>query len=572
LQNIPKTQILANFVLILNFFYNISRMDNDKIKASSDGPIIISTTKVQEVSSTSPAKSNNLLNSFLTSTNHVYNSEKPPNFISALALSLLVSFGGFVFGYDVGTISGFLNLAGFLQQFGIAAADGTFFFPAWRSGLIVSIITIGGLLGGLISSKLADKYGRKRAILGFNAVYIISLIIQMTAHYWAQILIGRMISGIALGAFTVIVPMVISESVPTDFRGACVSSFQFMITLAILIGNAVCYGAKNLAGPRDYLIPLGLSFIFSAIIGISMFIFPESPRYLATVGKIDEAHRALAKTICVNPNSQYITTEMSKIIQSIEADKVEGSASWRELFTGKPKIFYRVMVGIVMLSLQQLSGVNYFFYYGNSLFKTLGSNDSFATAMILSGVNCVCTLIGMLIVNRFARRTLLIAGSIIMLVAFLFFSTFGSFFLYFNNNENVNSAIGMVMIVFAGFFIFGFATTWAPLAFVVISEIFPQRIRSKAIALATGAMWIWNFIIGFSSPMITNKIGYKYGYVFSGFILASVMFVYFGVHETKGVTLEEINDMYASGVSAIESAKHVKILQTKARNKTGQQV
>lgn len=543
-------------------------MDDTKNKASSDGPVIIKAIEVKNRSSFSPVELRNLSNSDVNGTNHVYTSEKPASFLSALALSLLVSVGGFVFGYDVGTISGFLNLGGFLQRFGSAAADGTYFFPAWRSGLIVSIITVGGLFGGLFSSKLADKYGRKKTIFGFNVVYIIALIIQLTAHHWVQILIGRLISGVALGAFTVIVPMIISESVPTDFRGACVSSFQFMITLGILIGNAICYGVRNLGDSRDYLIPLGLSFIFSAVIAISMFILSESPRYLATVGKIDEAHRALAKTICMNPNSHYITTEMADIIRSIEADNVEGSASWGELLTGKPKIFYRVIVGVVMLSLQQLSGVNYFFYYGNSLFKTLGSNNPFATAMILSGVNCVCTLIAMLIVNRFARRTLLITGSIIMLVAFACFSTLGTFFLYSKTTQNVNSAIGIAMIAVAGVFILGFATTWAPLAFVVISEIFPQRIRSKAIALATGVMWIWNFVIGFSSPMITNRVGYKYGYVFSAFLLASVIFVYFGVHETKGVTLEEINEMYASGVSAVESTRHVKSLQTNAQNKT----
>ncbi|KAF5103218.1 hypothetical protein D0Z03_000262 [Geotrichum reessii] len=328
-------------------------------------------------------------------------------------------------------------------------------------------------------------------------------------------MMGRLFDGVAIGAFTVAVPMLISESVPSELRDACVSCFQFMITLGILIGNAVCYGFRHSTTNRGYQVPIGIGFIFAFILFLALLVLPESPRYLASVDRIEDAHKALGRTVRMSPSSSYIVNEMRDILNTVENDKAEGDASWSEIFTGKPKIFYRVIVGIMVLSLQQLCGANYFFYYGTSLFKSIGSNDSFATAMILSGVNCGCTVLARL-------------------------------------------AVGRAMIFFACLFIFGFAVSWAPLAYVVAAEIYPQRIRSKGLSLATGTMWLWNFCISFFTPMITGSIGYKYGYVFSGCVLFSLFFTYFCVHETQGVTLEEINDMYGSGVSAWQSAKHVK--------------
>ena len=161
-------------------------------------------------------------------------------------------------------------------------------------------------------------------------------------------------------------------------------------------------------------------------------------------------------------------------------------------------MFYRVMVGIFTLSLQQLCGANYFFYYGTTIFTALGSRDSFATSMILSGVNCGCTLFGMYVVNRIGRRILLFWGAALMLVSFLIFASLGSFALYTDNNDPngpADAPIGRAMIFFACLYIFGFATTWAPLAFVVVSEIFPQRIRPKGMALGTSSLWLWNLYV-----------------------------------------------------------------------------
>lgn len=483
-----------------------------------------------------------------------------PNVAVALLLALMLACGGFIFGYDTGTISGFLNMNSFIQRFGEKAADGSHYFPVYRSGLIVSLLSIGALVGGIASSKLADTYGRIKTLAGFNAIYVVAIVIQITSRTsWVQVMMGRFVSGISIGAFTVVVPMLISESVPSDARGPCVSTFQLMITIGIFIGNVICYGFRNDMTDKSWHVPLGISLVFSFILFMGLLVLPESPRYLAAIGKVEQGCAALGKTVRMPPTSGYIVNEMEEIVKSVEEDRAAGTASWSELYTGKPKIFYRVVIGIMMLSIQQLCGANYFFYYGTSLFKSIGSDDSYANSMILSGVNFACTVAGVFVVSKFNRRTLLTAGSVVMLVAFAVFASLGSFALNPHGpSEPSNSTVGKVMIFFACLFICGFAVTWAPLAYVVVSEIFPQRIRSKAMSLATGAMWLWNFVISFCTPMITNHIGYKYGYVFTAFILASFFMVHFFVHETKGVTLEHINDMYANNISAIASTKYIR--------------
>lgn len=489
--------------------------------------------------------------------------EEAPNFLCGFCLALLLACGGFIFGYDTGTISGFLSMGSYVKAFGEQDDLGIYNIPVIRSGLLVSMFSVGAIFGALSSSKLVDTLGRVKTISVYNLLYCVAVIVQLvTFSSWIQIMVGRCIAGISVGAFCVTIPMLISESVPTDLRGAAVSTFQLMVTFGILVGNIFCFAFRNVEDSKSYKIPLGISLAFSLVLFGVLFIMPESPRFLLVNERIDDARMALSRTCRMDPDSQYIQKEIAIMVKSVEADKEAGEATWSDLIVGKPRIFYRLCVGLVLLSTQQLCGANYFFYYGTALFKSIGSGNSFANAMILSGVNLACTVIGMYLVSLFGRRTVLMLGSYVMLFAFVVFASLGSFSL--TDAEGLtNTGVGKCMIFFACIFILGFAATWAPLAFVVMSEIFPQRIRSKGMSLATCALWLWNFLIGFFTPMITAKIGYKYGYVFSGCILFSLFFIYFGLHETKGLTLDEIDDMYAKRVPASKSAQYVRELVAK---------
>lgn len=490
--------------------------------------------------------------------------EPKPNYVVGICLTIMLTCGGFLFGYDTGTISGFLGMKGFITSFGVADELGEFHLPSSRAGLLVSIFSIGALIGALSSSKAAESYGRIKTIAVYNVVYCLAVIVQLSATFhWVQILVGRFISGCGIGGFCVVIPMLISESVPSDLRGASISAFQLMVTFGIFIGNILCYGFRESTNAMGYKIPLGISLVFSAILFIGLYVTPESSRYLLSINKNAEACNALAETMRMDPLSNYVINEIELMAASVIADRNAGNGDWFELLHGKPRLFYRVCIGLTILATQQLCGPNYFFYYGTSLFSKIGSSNSFANAMILSGVNFACTFAGIYFVAKFNRRTVLMGGSFVMLIAFVVFASLGSFALE-DSNGVVNTVVGKIMITFACIFIFGFASTWAPVAFVVIAEIFPQRIRSKAMSLANCSLWTWNFLISFFTPMITAKIGYLYGYVFCGAIFFSLFFVYFGIPETKGLTLEEIDELYASNISAKESSIHVsKILDGK---------
>lgn len=373
---------------------------------------------------------------------------------------------------------------------------------------------------------------------------------------------GRFVTGIAVGGFNSSVPMLISESVASEIRGSMVACNQLMITLGIFIGNCVVYGFKDGSAKKDYLIPLGLGYVFAFLLMLGLSIVKESPRHLVATGKIDEASRALGFAIRLPPDSKLVQHEVSLIVESHNHSQQLGTGSWKELWTGQPRYFYRVLCAIFILSFQQLAGSNYFFYYGTVLFKSIGTDDTYATSMIISGVNMACTVAGLFFIKWFSRRFILIAGAVIAFVAFIIFASLGGFALFPNGEDHpASKPIGRLMIFFCCLFIFAAAASWNVLGFAVVTEILPQRIRAKAVGVASIFFWIWCFSIGFFTPMIVGDIGYKYGYVFSGCLLAAIAFTYTCVHETKDITLEEIDDMYESGVSAIGSGKYIRDLK-----------
>ncbi|MDI6051362.1 MFS transporter, partial [Flavobacterium sp. XS2P24] len=218
-----------------------------------------------------------------------------------------------------------------------------------------------------------------------------------------------------------------------------------------------------------------------------------------------------------------------EIIQAgIEKEKSAGTASWGELVTGKPRILYRVVLGIMLQTLQQLTGDNYFFYYGTTIFKAVGLEDSFETSIVLGIVNFASTFVGLWVVERFGRRNSLLGGAAGMIACFVIFASVGVTRLYLNPEHTESSkGAGNCMIVFACIYIFFFASTWGPIIYTVVSETYPIRIRSKAMALATAANWLWGFLIGFFTPFITSAINFYYGYVFMGCLVFAFFYVFF---------------------------------------------
>lgn len=480
------------------------------------------------------------------------------DYVFVATLCFFLAFGGFINGYDTGTISGYINMPNFLKHFGQINDDNEYYFSKVRSGLIVSIFSIGAVIGCLTAGRIADTYGRKVAIMCSCAVYMVGNLIQITAfEAWYQIFIGRIIGGIGIGACSVCVPMFQSETAPKDIRGTLVSSYQLFITLGIFIGYCVCYGTNDRDDTGAWRIPLGLTFAWSLILLIGVTFMPESPRFLLYMNRYDEALKSMCYVNKRTPDDPVIKLSMDEIMAAIEHEREVGTGDWSQVFLGTPRVGYRTLIGLMIMSLQQLCGANYFFYYGTTIFKAIGMEDSFATSMIFGAVNFASTFVSFYSVEKFGRRNCLFWGAIAMFVFFIIYASLGTASLYPNGqNHSSDTSVGKGMIAVTCFFIFSFAITWGPVAFVYCSEIYPLRVKSKCIGLATTGNWFWNFLISLFTPFITGAISFKYGYVFSGCLIFSAFFVFFCVHETKGLSLEQIDQMYAKRVLPWRSAKY----------------
>ncbi|CCE92471.1 sugar porter family MFS transporter TDEL_0E02280 [Torulaspora delbrueckii] len=470
---------------------------------------------------------------------------------------VMVAFGGFVFGWDTGTISGFVNQTDWIRRFGSYNQNtGQYYLSDVRTGLLVSIFNIGCAIGGIVLSKAGDLYGRRLGLVFVVVIYTVGILIQICSFdKWYQYFIGRIISGLGVGGITVMSPMLISEVAPKQTRGTLISCYQLMITGGIFLGYCTNFGTKQYDDSTQWRVPLGLCFAWAMFMIGGMLFVPESPRYLVEVGKMEEARRSLARANRCPTESPLVTLELENFQASVEAEKVAGSASWSELITGKPAIFKRTLMGVMIQSLQQLTGDNYFFYYGTTIFRAVGLEDSFETSIVLGVVNFASTFLALYTVDHFGRRKCLLWGCVGMVCCYVVYSSVGVTRLYPNGQDQPSSkGAGNCMIVFACFYIFCFATTWAPMAYVIIAESYPLRIKSKAMAIASASNWLWGFLIGFFTPFITSAINFYYGYVFMGCMVFAFFYVFFFVPETKGLTLEEVNIMYEERVLPWKSA------------------
>ena len=417
-------------------------------------------------------------------------------------------------------------------------------------------LSIGTLAGALAVAPIADRIGRKYSMVVWSIVFIIGVVIQMAAQtVWQQIAVGRLIAGAGVGALSIMVPMYTSETGPRQVRGALVSTYQLFITAGIFTADAINYGTEARPDTGSWRIPMGIGFIWPLILGIGILFFPESPRFAYRHGRVDEARRTMAKFYGVHESHREVKREIAEIKEKHDLEVSLGKRPWIELLTG-PRMAYRTLLGIVLQALQQLTGANFFFYYGTTIFEATGLSNSFVTAMILGGVNFGMTFFGLYIVERFGRRRSLIVGGIGMTASFLVFASVGSFALN-NTTPQATPQAGTAMIVFACLFIVFYATTWGPIVWCIVGELFPSQYRARSMALVTSSNWIWNFLIAFFTPFIVSNIGFKYGYVFAGCNFAAVLIVYFFVCETQGRTLEEIDTMYIAKVKPWKSSKWV---------------
>jgi SP family sugar:H+ symporter-like MFS transporter len=272
------------------------------------------------------------------------------------------------------------------------------------------------------------------------------------------------------------------------------------------------------------------------------------------MGRIEEARATMGRLNNVDPSSELVDSEVAEIEEKLIAERSGGDHPWYEVFTG-PRMLYRTLLGITLQAGQQLTGANFFFYYGTTIFKSTGISNPYITSIILSSVNVAATIVAVLwIVDSCGRRKSLMVGAAVMSICFLVYSFVGHFALSAEDPMST-PAPGAILIVFTCIFIAAFATTWGPLVWAVVGELYPARYRASGMAIATASNWLMNFLISFFTTFITDTIDYFYGLVFAGCCSALFFIVYFFMIESKDRSLEEIDTMYILGIDPRKSAK-----------------
>ncbi len=447
-------------------------------------------------------------------------------------VTLVATLGGLLFGYDTAVISGAEKS---IQAFLIDSQG----LSSFLHGITVSSALIGCIIGGIFSGFVSSKFGRKNALIIAGVLFLLSALgsgnpeflffekgVPSMGLIW-MFNFYRIIGGIGVGLASAVCPMYIGEIAPADIRGKLVSLNQFAIIFGMLVVYFVNWGISE-GQTIEWINEIGWRRMFlseaipASIFTILMFFMPETPRYLALQQKDEKALSIL---------SRINGLERGKEILSEIKSTVESTSKAKLYSYGKVVI----IVGILLSVFQQFVGINVALYYAPRIFESMGAakDASMLQTIIMGLVNVVFTVVAILTVDRWGRKPLLITGSIGMAIGMIAISI-----LAFQN------IIGISTLVFIIIYTASFMMSWGPICWVLISEIFPNKIRSQAIAIAVAAQWAANFFISSTyPPMMEFSSGGTY--LFYGVMsVLSALFVWKMVPETKGKTLEEMENIW----------------------------
>ncbi|MGL5416358.1 MAG: sugar porter family MFS transporter [Clostridium sp.] len=450
-----------------------------------------------------------------TQRNHSINS----NFIFIIG-----ALGGLLFGFDTGIISGASPLIQKAMHLTVSEIS-----------FVTSAVLIGSCIGALGVGSLADKFGRKRLLFIASILFIIGALMSACAPNFTIIVLARIILGLAVGSASALTPAYLAELSPKERRGSLETLFQLMITAGILLAYIANLGFlnHNIAGISDWRWMLATAFIPALALFIGSIVLPESPRYLIRIGKATESHQVLTH---LRPN--YTKEEVKGELEDIQrANREVSKGGVGELFRiAKPALI--AAIGIMLF--QQLVGINSVIYYLPQVFIK-GFHFSADSAIWISVgigiVNFLSTIIATIIMDKFPRKKLLIWGALVMGISL-------GILCVINYTINIQTA-AVFTIVLIAIYIFGFAVSWGPIAWVLIGEIFPLSVRGIGSSFGSAANWLGNFIVTQFFLVILvlfhNNVGGPFG-IFAIFSFLAIPFVMHFVPETHGKSLEEIQD------------------------------
>ncbi|MFT7559883.1 MAG: SP family sugar:H+ symporter-like MFS transporter [Flavobacteriales bacterium] len=452
-----------------------------------------------------------------------------------LFISGVAATGGFLFGFDSGVINGT-----------VTALNDTFGGNSATSGFNVASVLLGCAVGALIAGPIADIFGRRPIMIATAVIFAVSALGSGIANSSIEFVFYRLLGGLGVGAASVLAPAYIAEVAPASLRGRLATLQQLAIVVGLFIAFLSNYTIASVSGGAGALFWLDIEawrwMFWAEIIPAIMFLLgvmliPESPRYLIAQGKIAQARDVFSRI-----SSGAEDAQIHEVQRSLHGDH---KPSIRDIFIeGSAKIHPILWVGIALSVFQQFVGINVVFYYGAQLWQAAGFDEtqSLFINVLTGSTNIAATFIAIALVDRVGRKPLLLVGSIGMslslsVLTFLF-STAG---LDANGQLSLSSAAGTAALVTANLFVIFFGMSWGPVVWVLLGEMFNNRIRGAALAVAASAQWIANFAITMTFPILLANIGLGGAYgLYAASALISVFFVSKFVKETRGRRLEEM--------------------------------
>ncbi|PWN92753.1 general substrate transporter [Acaromyces ingoldii] len=509
--------------------------------------------------------------------------------LASLLLGVGICVGGFLFGYDIGVISGCLVMPDFINRFGAPDPKnpGLNYLPDEHSSLITSLLSAGTFFGALLQAPVSDYAGRKASMLVWAGFFTVGAIVQTASGdksqsaNLAQIVAGRFIAGLGVGALSGLCPLYLAETAPKSIRGAMVSCYQLLIIFGIFLSYAISYGTHHIeTSSASWRVPVGLQCAWGLGLVAIMIFLPESPRWLLQRERPVEARRIMANMRGITLQSQQhnpipsssssskkgindndgalrgdaaMEADLQEMVEGIEAEAAAFAGrnyitAYALCFGRKGQMWRRTLTGMMLQTLQQLCGQNFYYYYGPTFFKAAGTQlDPLLIQLIFGAVSLACTVPALITIENVGRRKSLLVGAAAQAFCAYVVAFVGHYGLAPDKQAPQNASqrnSANAFIAFAVLHLAAFSALWGPTPWVYLSESFPQHLRAKSISLGSAANWFWNFMLSYFS----NKIAAKYGpfimLIFGSVMIFAVLFVFFAVPEVKGLTLEQVDEMY----------------------------
>lgn len=450
--------------------------------------------------------------------------------ISSRYIYFFGAFGGILFGYDIGVMTGALPFL--THDWHLTDAS--------TIGWITSSVMFGAIFGGALAGQLADKLGRRKMILISAVIFAIFALLSGIVPNNGQtyMIIARVFLGLGVGAASALVPAYISELAPARMRGRLSGINQTMIVSGMLISYIVDFLMKDLPGEMSWRLMLGFACLPAVALFFGVLRLPESPRYLIKNGHYDEARRVLSY---VRPENE-IDKELREIKETAaQENQSENQISWGTLLSQRYR--YLLIAGVGVAAFQQFQGANAIFYYIPLIVETATNSAATNELMwpIIQGIILVFgSLVYIWIAEKFNRRTLLMVGGFIMGLSFVLPAVI---------NWLIPGTSPMMIVFFLSIYVAFYSATWAPITWVLVGEIFPLAIRGRAAGVASSFNWIGSWLVGLLFPIMTGAMSQAAVFAIFGVIcMLGVLFVLTRVPETRGRTLEEI-EQKESGLS-----------------------